>query len=858
MTLGGNYALGFVGANLTIIGPASQFIISNLTTNSVTAGGSLSFTVTAEDSLAHVVTGYTGTVKLTSSDGQAGLPATYTFGPGDNGSHMFTVALATAGSQTISVTDQANAALTTTIGPISVSPGPLNQFILSTPAGTALTAGTTFLVTVQAADHFGNAVSGPSVPASLSLASTPLAASGSVPASVALNNGFGYFLATLKTKGTYTITATDAADSIISSTSSLTVAPASAAYFKVDAPAAVDTNTTFPVTVTAYDAYNNLASDYAGTVKLTSTDSAANTAGDLGTIYAFTTGTGQDNGVHVFNVELLTAGSQKITVADTTATMPAILGTSAAIDTSGLIVTALTKTPTGFTATFNQAINPADLTIYGTGSTQQDVVLIGAKTNNGQPYPGTLIVDASKKLVTFNVSANYLTASSPGGSAALPDDTYTVTLLTGSGNNGFQDASSQGLSDGHGGHGDFAGTFATTYQADKTQLLGIVDFARGPNASGDTSTLVQVPNDPAFGGHVGIPITIYHSANLTSAGFTLTYNANILTITGGVSDPSNVAATLQMTGNVPSADGVHSVATFAFTSPTPLSGTQILGDIAAYVPYSARNQYQVKDLLALGNIMVNGGATVVPASAVDVNAYFGDVNGDHHLDGLDKGLIANVASTTSTGFAAFTLLDPAIVGDLSDDNAVTSNSTSLLSNYLLALPVVKIPPLPNPAIGDNLFMSPSAADPTLSLPATVSAANNGVVNIPVLLDQPRPRGSTGMVEAELKLSYDPTVLSVTAADISLGTIPSAGIGWQLTSVVNPTAGQITIQLFSQTPVNMDQAGSLVNIAFHLKTKENLPSMTTVQLVDSQTVLADLQGALVLSPGLDWTKVLTND
>ena len=45
----GNYTLSFAGANLTIIGPASQFIISNVNPTSVTAGGSVSFTATAED-----------------------------------------------------------------------------------------------------------------------------------------------------------------------------------------------------------------------------------------------------------------------------------------------------------------------------------------------------------------------------------------------------------------------------------------------------------------------------------------------------------------------------------------------------------------------------------------------------------------------------------------------------------------------------------------------------------------------------------------------------------------------------------------------------------------------------------------
>ena len=189
---------------------------------------------------------------------------------------------------------------------------------------------------------------------------------------------------------------------------------------------------------------------------------------------------------------------------------------------------------------------------------------------------------------------------------------------------------------------------------------------------------------------------------------------------------------------------------------------------------------------------------------------------------------------------------------------MTSNSTSLFSNYLLALPVAKIPALPNPPIADNLFTSPFAADPVLSLPASVKANSNGIVNVPVLLDEPHPKGSTGLVEAELTLKYDPAVLSVSAADITLGTIPSQGTGWQLSAQVNAATGQITIQLYSQTPIGSDEAGSLVNVAFHVKSDTSIPQATTVQLLKSQTVLADSQAAMVLGPGLDWTFVLATD
>ncbi len=338
----------------------------------------------------------------------------------------------------------------------------------------SVVAGSPFIIAVEAQDQFGNPATDFSGPVAISSADGQVA---NLP-SMTVTNGLGVGLAVLKTvaNGPWTITASSG--NLQGSSAPITVMPANAVHFQVDATTTAITNTNLPITVTALDAYGNVATNYTGTVNLTSTDSAAVGANVLGGNYTFTTGTAQDNGVHVFNVHLLTEGNQKVTVADTTATIPAIIGTSSAITTSGLVVTALTKTPTGFTTTFNQPINPADLTIYGNGNTQQDILLVGKSTNNGQPYPGTLIVDASKKLVTFNVSSNFLTASNPGGSAALPDDTYTVTLLSSVGTNGFQDVTGQGLDDGHGGHADYVGTFTTTYQRDNAEVLGITDFAR--------------------------------------------------------------------------------------------------------------------------------------------------------------------------------------------------------------------------------------------------------------------------------------------------------------------------------------------------------------------------------------------
>src|SRR4029077_3418112 len=81
-----------------------------------TAGVPGSFIVTAKNTDGTTATGYAATVHFTSRDGQAGLPADYTFTAADAGVHTFTngVILKTAGSKTVTATDTVAAAITGT------------------------------------------------------------------------------------------------------------------------------------------------------------------------------------------------------------------------------------------------------------------------------------------------------------------------------------------------------------------------------------------------------------------------------------------------------------------------------------------------------------------------------------------------------------------------------------------------------------------------------------------------------------------------------------------------------------------------------------------------------------------------
>src|SRR5262249_28512609 len=74
---------------------------------------------------------------------------------------------------------------------------------------------------------------------------------------------------TLYTAGTWAVTAQDGS---ITGGASITVTPAAADHFQLDAPGTVVAGTTFSVTLTALDPYGNIAPTYGATAAWTSTD----------------------------------------------------------------------------------------------------------------------------------------------------------------------------------------------------------------------------------------------------------------------------------------------------------------------------------------------------------------------------------------------------------------------------------------------------------------------------------------------------------------------------------------------------------------------------------------------------------
>ena len=289
---------------------ASSFVVSGFP-SPATAGTAGTFTVTAENAGGTTATGYTGTVHFTSSDAQAGLPADYTFTAADAGVHAFSATLKTAGTQSFMATDTTIISLTVSEAGITVNPAVASHLAVSAPAGS--TAGSAFSVTLTARDPYNNIAIG--YTGAVHFTSTDGQAS-LLGDYTFTNADAGVYTFTngviLRTAGSQTVAASDTVTSSISGSAAVTVSPAAASTMTVAGfPSPTTAGVAGSFTVTLKDPYGNIASGYMGTIHFTSTDGKA----VLPANYTFTAA---DAGRHTFSATLKTAGTQSLTVTDTT------------------------------------------------------------------------------------------------------------------------------------------------------------------------------------------------------------------------------------------------------------------------------------------------------------------------------------------------------------------------------------------------------------------------------------------------------------------------------------------------------------------------------------------------------------
>jgi hypothetical protein len=801
---------------------------------STTAGSTISpsVTVLVQDSLGNVVTSNSSamTLAIGTNPGSGTLSGTATLNAVSGVATFGTLVINKTGAgYTLTAADGSLTGATSSA--FNITPGAANHFsVVATP--TTVTAGSGFLVTVTALDNLGNTDTNYNQIATFASAD-PLAL---VPApATPVSAGVGLAVGALDTVGMWTVTAN--APGGVTGPSNPVQVQANVATHLVVATTANPAITGSPVsvTVTAEDVFNNVATGYTGAVSLTSTDAAASFTPNP---YPFVMG---DQGIHTFSATFNTPGSQTVTARDTG--NGAINGTSNAIATRGLEVLGVAVQPSGFTLTFNKPFNPAVLNLYDGGSSTlspADLTLVGA--TSGAVTNGSLVVTSPTTLTyiyTFGV---------------LPDDHYTLVLR--SGINAFVDNAGVPLDGNNSGvpGTNYTTTFTTSFNASDVGLT-IGSFARGP---AQLVSLVVPLSSPSIY-YPGLPIQLTDGNSATAAGFTLTYNTALLNVTGAVVDNSvsYPSAPSGSTFTRTSHTVVSGIATDVFAFSTNGNGNLgmgngpvTIGELVATIPNTAGQQiYKAKEVLAISGASGDGTLPLVGASGIQLVAYPADASGDGAYAGNDGSLIGSVAGGQDTGFAAYPLVDPVIVADVAGEGLVTANGASQVAQVAVLRTVPNITPVP---VGAQVLPS-TAPDPLLSIPGDLRVGAGGTVSVPVNLDQARPAGSTGLTEATLALRFDPSIFTVSAGDIHLGSIPQAGSGWTLTSAVDPRTGALAVTLYSLTPISSNLGGSLVTIDFHARPGA-LPAGSAIELAASVdpngqgwyvTNLADTRGALIL-------------
>jgi len=192
---------------------------------------------------------------------------------------------------------------------VGTSTASYDKLVLAAP--TAETAGTSFNLAVTA--HKSSGATDTGYLGTVHFTSSDVRAG--MPSNftfTAADNGTYTFAVTLKTAGSQSITATDITTSAITGTlSGISVSPAAASQLVLSGlPSTATAGVAQSVTVTAEDPYGNMATGYAGTVQFKSSDTAAS----LPANYTFTTA---NQGVHAFTLTFKTAGTQSVTVKDT-------------------------------------------------------------------------------------------------------------------------------------------------------------------------------------------------------------------------------------------------------------------------------------------------------------------------------------------------------------------------------------------------------------------------------------------------------------------------------------------------------------------------------------------------------------
>jgi Ca2+-binding RTX toxin-like protein len=325
-------------------------------------------------------------------------------------------------------------------------------------------------------------------------------------------------------------------------------------------------------------------------------------------------------------------------------------------------VTNLEQNPSGFVLTFNDDLNLSVLNLYR-----------GIDPNNtGAPVtdsPDLILTDSAGNIINGSLiwdqgNANTLTFVKTGD--ILAPGNYTLTLESRS--DGFVSSGDRlldGNEDGLSG-GNFVRQF--TVDSPTAPVLTLPDFSRGPD---------QEVNIRGGGQFNPLPIRIRNPGGLENISFTLQYDPDLLAITG-----ANVAAP---GWDLESDFNTRGQAQFTLSGPALNASTDLI-TLNAQVPDTAT--YGAK-----GVLQILPGAGLIGDSAVQLVALLGDTTKTESYLAADASLISRVNVGLDTGFRAFPVTDPLIIGDATGNGNLDSGDVTSVRRASVGLSSPFLPQL---------------------------------------------------------------------------------------------------------------------------------------------------------------------
>jgi len=317
-----------------------------------------------------------------------------------------------------------------------------------------------------------------------------------------------------------------------------------------------------------------------------------------------------------------------------------------------------------FEATFDRDMATSDIN-------GEDVVLV----RDGQP------VDTADYFY-YDPAAREVYAEFSG----VAEGSYEIRLLAGA--TAFRDTAGNPLD----GNGDGIGgdAFSRSFDAisTPTHLIAIGDTARGPGQA------LSLNGSPLTSGSSGLPVLVSTATALTSLSGTIHFDGTTIS---NASLARGSALPADWTLNVsPAAGGGFS---FTASGNTPISGNDLhllrfTGAVASSAPYGSTTLVQV-------SVNSPGHPSLVFASdpGLVAIAFAGDTTGngktrpDKPYSSLDASFVQRVVVGLVSGFDAYPVIAPTMIGDLTGNGSLSSLDASLLQQRVVGLPVSSFPEL---------------------------------------------------------------------------------------------------------------------------------------------------------------------